>query len=189
MSTIKKAAKIMVISLLVILAFKLINLYENREWRESYEAYIVPTEYESLKIYCIIDVIQNPRRTLISELHFPFGHSQFCDSSYRSDDDYYDWKRCDNYVNIHSDYDTYEVQVVLDNIATQESYEELDSLYERGIGEAYASKNSDVFHIRFSKSDCPHGKTIEGKNKIYFYDHRDAEIMGFRICSWCQNNL
>ena len=189
MDTIKEIAKFIGIPLLIILICNFIGIQRDKEWEASYEAYITPTDYESLKIYCIADVNRNSRRGVVLEIHFPFGHSQFCDSPYDPDKSYYDWDRLDNYVYIISENDTYEAQIVLEEIATQDSYKQLDSLYWRDVGEAYASKIGDVLHIYFSGLSCPYGESIESDNLIRFYDYRDAEIMGFHICSWCQNNL
>lgn len=59
MDTIKGIAKFIGIPLLIILICNFIGIQRDKEWETSYEAYITPTDYESLKIYCIADVSRN----------------------------------------------------------------------------------------------------------------------------------
>lgn len=155
-----------------------------KETRLSYDAWIEPVDYQSLKIYCVADVIKSGSQYNIITLHMPFGHTLFCE-----DEALYDWKRNDNTIRLSCENDWYRVSVVLGDAATEGSLQKIDSLYVRNIGVAYGSKQSDTFHFDFSDAMCPHGRTISAENKIYFYDVRDADILGYTKCKWCNEHL
>ena len=163
-----------------------LDSWANREWYSSYEAYIIPEDYETIRIPCIADTYGNNKTCSILSLHFPFGHEQECEETLSAGR--YDWVEADNMVRVRTDNDGFDVHIVLEHEATEQTWVKLDDLYSRNGGEAYADKAGDIFHINFSDVKCPHGKKIEPRNIVHFYDRRDAEIMGFQCCEWCRNN-
>ena len=180
----KRVATVAGIFALCLAALFLWNRNYEKETRLCYEACIEPIEYQSLKIYCVADVIKSGSRYDIVALHLPFGHTLFCE-----DETLYDWKRNDNTMLLSCENDRYRVSVDLGDTATGDSLQKIDSLYVRNAGAAYGSKQSDTFHYDFSDTVCPHGRTISNENRIYFYDVRDADILGYTKCKWCNEHL
>ncbi|AEH06492.1 OB-fold nucleic acid binding domain-containing protein [Methanothermococcus okinawensis] len=48
----------------------------------------------------------------------------------------------------------------------------------------YASKYGKTYH---TSKNCPYGKKIKDKNKIYFYSEEDAKALGYKKCKWCND--
>lgn len=180
---IKDIAVIFLIPLAIVVVISIWQKWYTRDQYISYEAYIEPADYTTLPIPCVAEVIKSGNSYKISELHFPFGHSRYFD-----DITLYDWDNAKNGGRVRTDENSYDVMITLGKEVSDSSFQSLDLLYERKYGEAYASKKSDVYHIHFSGIDCPGGQQIMQENCANFYDCRDAEIMGFRVCDWCREH-
>lgn len=152
---------------------KIGSFYEEPEYKEEYEAILYIDEKP---IFCIATIDKriddrNPRY-FISEIALPYGHSEYVDAEYDPEDDFaeiclgeWGWR----------------YKLTLKDPATEDSYKMLENEVVSNYGEFCGSKGSDKFHLL----DCQNVKNISPQNLIYFESEKEADALGYTMCSIC----
>lgn len=71
--------------------------------------------------------------------------------------------------------------IVLDQPATDLSYEKLECEVVSNYGICCGSKHSDVYH----NLNCPLVGNIKSENLVYFSTEEEARILGYHFCKTC----
>lgn len=172
----KKAIAIILCVPLIILYF---SQFFNRDRSGYYEASLT---IDSKTVFCIADVEvplseEDGRFYLLNTLYLPYQkvYHDLCAD--------YDPHVSDNTIILSCSQAEYECKIALSNPATDTSFALLDDIMVSNYGPCCASKDSDFFHL----SDCPHVKSIQPENLLYFSSEKEAWCLGFEMCDDCWN--
>lgn len=147
------------------------SFYEKSEYEETYEATLFIDEKP---VFCLAEVYKSDGRYVVVNVLLPYGNHEYTDNEYDPEEGSARLSLGD------SDWDC---TVVLNDPATDASYDMLNNVVVSNYGEFCGSKLSDMYHLL----DCPHAKRINRENHIYFETREEAEILGFIFCSDCSD--
>lgn len=150
---------------------KIGSFYEKSSYTEHYESYVYA---DDKPIFCIATVYKDGATYSISEISMPYGKSQYVDDIYDPDD-----KNSIIYLGDNG----WRCKITLKEPASSTSYTALKNEVVSSYGEFCGSKYSDIYH--FDK--CGYVKNIKSKNLVYFETEKEAEILGYQMCSVCRD--
>lgn len=150
---------------------KIGSFYEKSSYKERYEAYVYA---DDKPIFCIATVYKDGATYSISEISMPYGHSLYVDERYDPDD-----KSSTIFIGDNG----WHCKITLKEPASSSSYTTLKNEVVSNYGEFCGSKYSDIYH--FNK--CGYVKNIKSKNLVYFDTEKEAEILGYQMCSVCRD--
>ena len=143
--------------------------YEKSEYRETYEATLF---IEEKPIFCLAEVQKYEGRYLIQNVLLPYGNHEYTDNEYDPEE---------GSARLSLGDSGWDCTIVLNDPATDMSYDMLNNVVVSNHGEFCGSKSSDIYHLL----DCPHAKRINRENYTYFETRKEAEALGFVFCSDC----
>lgn len=151
--------------------------YEKSEYTEKYEA----TLYIGKKpVFCIATVDkwkdEGKSNYLITEVSLPYGHSEYVYGEYDIKE-----RRAKLYFG-ECGWDCY---ITLKEPATSTSYTILENEVVSNYGLFCASKDSDTYHFQ----GCMFLNNIKPQNLVYFENEKEAEVIGYKICSICADRI
>ena len=163
--------------------------YERSEYTENYEGFVYLEE----------DTHQIP---IVATVHHSISSSEFPDgddtqTAYASEYNiYHIWLPYGIDQDTEGTYngDTGKGNVILGEqdcgiqlteIATNESFEQLNHVALSANGDIIASRNSDIYHLE----DCRYAQNIARNNLIRFNSIGEAEIFGFSPCEKCKKRF
>lgn len=147
------------------------SFYEKSSYRVDYDALLEING--DTTIFCIATV-EHDEGYRIVKLSLPYGKEQFPDDS--------EFKQDSSPISLRLGHEGWRCELTLDALATETSYEALNSYGTSSVGDFCASKKSDTYHLK----GCSHIKSIKEENLIYFKYCSDAEVLGYTMCRDCQ---
>lgn len=146
--------------------------YEKPSYQADYDALLKIDK--GADIFCIATIEPCYGEYRVVKISLPYGKTQFPeDANFDKDDDK---------ISLSLGYEWWDCDLVLDGLASENSYTILDSYVVSNYGDFCASMESDTYHL----AKCRYIKNIKDENLVYFQSKRDAEVLGYSFCKTCR---
>lgn len=143
--------------------------YEREVYTQDYEAAL---DTGDQRIFCIATITKNENDYFIDKVKLPYGKSIVTCEEYNPKL---------NQVSLYLSDNDCECTLSLKSMADKDSYSQLQHTVLTTYGEFCASKKSDIYHY----NTCRYVSKIAEDQLVYFDSKKDAEILGFNLCSVC----